>query len=344
VQIHVGDAYQTEWGNERDAFYGVVGTPTVWFDGMLSCFGAQPTVGQQYQWYREQYLARRAAPTDVTIELAGEWIGPRAYEASATVCREEGGDPSPKEMLVQIVEVLDFWPEPGSDNRNAFRQAASPKVVALEPGECRVVKGAFVFDDESWAHRPNIRLVAWAQEPNETGPAEVLQAAVRAWPLPSCRLGTVDLAVSATPAQVLTINGSAGEGHVVEIPIGEAVEVQIQPSPSGPDPGRFALYAWLGEPDPSDPVPQPQQLGTMCFPSPLSGGVPQPKRVWNNIGKSSRLGEPDYPSSPAPSVVFRKTTGFGTPLTATFQGFLLDAGSIADVPASVTNAVVLDVR
>jgi hypothetical protein len=90
-------------------------------------------------------------------------------------------------------------------------------------------------------------------------------------------------------------------------------------------------------------TPQPAQLGEMCLPTPLAGGVPQPKKIWNNIERFQDLGYPTYPSSPAPSVVFNKSSGFSNPLTVTFQGFILDAGSAANKPASITNAVILRV-
>jgi len=344
LQIHVSDPYQTEWGDARKEYYGVTATPSCWFDGTLSCVGAYPTVEQQVEWYRSQILARQSVPTEISLEITGEWTAPRTYEALATACRDEGGDPEPMSMRVHLVQALDHWPEAGEDNRYGFKQAAPSKLVYLEPGECRVVKAVFVFDDDSWAAPEKIRLIAWAEEPSDTGPAEVFQAAARDWPFPSCRRGTVDVGAASSPAQVLTLNGSAGVGHVVEIGPGEPVELALATSPSGPVPGPFALYVWLGAPTSTTAVPHPKRLGTVCFPTPLTGGSPQPKKIWNNLGKTDKLGEPDFPSSPAPSVIFSKAGGFDAPFTATFQGFLLDSGSGADVPASVTNAVIVDVR
>ena len=70
VQIHRGDAYQTTWGyNRSQSFYGWQGTPDAWFDGIINCLGAWPTVAEQYSWYQTQYTTRRAVPTDVTIQV-----------------------------------------------------------------------------------------------------------------------------------------------------------------------------------------------------------------------------------------------------------------------------------
>jgi len=159
-----------------------------------------------------------------------------------------------------------------------------------------------------------------------------------------CLDGTVDLGGSSTPANVLAINGGAGDvNHVVTADLGESIAVSMSVAPSGPNPATFALYVWLGEPSGETVTPHPRNLGDMCFPTPLTGGVPQPRKIWNNIGKFPKLGYPDFPSDLAPCVVFVKPQGIPSDLAVTFQGLLLDNGSAADVPASVTNGVILRV-
>ncbi len=106
----------------------------------------------------------------------------------------------------------------------------------------------------------------------------------------------------------------------------------------------FVLYAWRGEPDESTSSPQPYRMGTMCFATFLSVGLPKPLKVWNNAGRRGQLGQPDYPSQPAPSTVVARPTGWHQAITVTFQGLIADSGTAADVPASVTNAVVLRVQ
>jgi hypothetical protein len=114
--------------------------------------------------------------------------------------------------------------------------------------------------------------------------------------------------------------------------------------PGGPHPAPFVLYAWLQYPDDEDVTPHPKNLGVVCFPTAMTGGAPQPKKIWNNIGKQPLLGTPSYPSSPAPSTPLHLASGIGFPVLVTLQGIILDDCSLADKPASVTNAVVLDVR
>jgi uncharacterized membrane protein len=164
-------------------------------------------------------------------------------------------------------------------------------------------------------------------------------------PAPTCHDGTVDLGASPSPTSVLSVNGSFGDSeHVVNAGIGESISVAMDAAPAGPAPGAFALYVWIGEPDETTATLQPKNLGTMCFPTPLTGGAPLPKKVWNNMGHEGKLGTPDFPSTPAPSIVFEKLSGLANPISVTFQGFLMDDGSAANQPASVTNAVILRVN
>jgi len=171
----------------------------------------------------------------------------------------------------------------------------------------------------------------------------LVAAAAAAQPL-DCLDGTVDVGRSGTPATVLAINGRLGDTeHVVHALVGDTISVYMSVAPSGPNPANYALYVWLGEPTEATGTPHPRNVGDMCFPTPLLGGLPLPRKIWNNIGKFPQLGYPRYPSNPAPCAVFLKPLGVPDPLCVTFQGFLLDNGSAATVPASITNGVILRV-
>jgi hypothetical protein len=157
------------------------------------------------------------------------------------------------------------------------------------------------------------------------------------------RFGTVNAGGDGL-ANVLRVNESAGSRkRIRSIPIGEAIHICMEVPPAGPEPAPFALYAWIGANEASDLAPQPFGLGTMCLPTILSGGDPQPYRIWNNIGKEPWLGTPHFASEPAPSVVASAPAGWPREITLTLQGFILDDGSAANRPASITNAVVVKV-
>ncbi len=168
------------WGQSRaSSFYSISGTPTVWFDGLLSVVGAGST-SSAYAEYMSRYNQRRAVETDVTIELFGDEIGDDTYEIQAGVCIEEGGEP--KTMRIYIAEVLDYWPATPSYARDTVRQVADTVDITLGPGECDVVTVTFEFDAASMAAIDDDKIIAWAQTPNSSAPAEIFQAAIMNYP------------------------------------------------------------------------------------------------------------------------------------------------------------------
>ncbi len=162
-----------------------------------------------------------------------------------------------------------------------------------------------------------------------------------------CRRGDVNRGQSATATDVLTIQGETGcccGERRVTVALDSPIEIAMVAPPAGPAPAPFALYVWFGAPDLANDYPQPWSIGTMCFPSFLTIGVPKPARIFNNARHRGLLGVPDYPSKPAPSILVSRPQGVSTPVTATLQGLIADSGSAGAVPASVTNAIVLELR
>ena len=189
VQYHLSDGYQTTWGNTRFFnFYHATGTPTAWFDGALPCVGLPDPYSDQivYDYYLEQYTARRAVLTDVTITVTGVQATGQTYTVRTRVCLEPGG--TAKTVRVYLAQVLDHWPTTFTYLRNGFKQAATTEDVALTPGQCTLVTRSFTFDSTSWNSQNNIKIIVWAQKPQadstEANPADVYQAAVMSWPFP----------------------------------------------------------------------------------------------------------------------------------------------------------------
>ncbi len=146
-------------------------------------------------------------------------------------------------------------------------------------------------------------------------------------------------------ADLLRVNGSAGEGPYrrVVIPTGGSVTVEMDAPPAGPASARFTLYVHLGEAGIDDVAVQPHDIGTACFPTPLSNGVPwrPPITAVNNIGWPWLLGDPVLASMPpAPIAIgpWPLQPGFYT-----LQGFIED-GAAAGGTLSLTNAVVVEVK
>jgi hypothetical protein len=77
---------------------------------------------------------------------------------------------------------------------------------------------------------------------------------------------------------------------------------------------------------------------------PLEASVsPQPRIIWNNIGRAWLLGAATLPSSPAPSVVFRARRGIGRAGRGFLQGLVVDYAS-PQGQVGVTNGIALESR
>ncbi|UCG31594.1 MAG: hypothetical protein JSU68_07990 [Phycisphaerales bacterium] len=170
VQIHNDDGYETSWGDARAVYYDLPYLPTAWFDGTEERVDF-PTVPS----YEDTYAARAPEPTDVSIDLSLVQVSGPTYEATASICVEPEG--TGKEMRIQLVQVLDYWPSAVSYSRNGLKQAATSEDLSLTPGQCEDVVRTFTFDADSWANQEDVKIVAWAQAPASAGPAEVYQAA-----------------------------------------------------------------------------------------------------------------------------------------------------------------------
>jgi hypothetical protein len=141
---------------------------------------------------------------------------------------------------------------------------------------------------------------------------------------------------------VLFVNAGSGDPLTREVVlgIGQPIIAAIT-SPSTLPQARFALYAWLREPNASTLAPLPRDLGAMVIAPPFLGRTPPV--IWNNLGYRRVLGTPTLPSRPAPLVLFRHE-GSPDSITVTLQGFIEDAGSPIPEGVSVTNALVVRVR
>ena len=152
------------------------------FDGVDLVDGAVPNENQQYHVYRfNHFLPERSVVTDVTLQIEAQHVSGQTYDISARVAVEADGQP--KTMRIHVVQVLDHWPPEKPYHRNTFKQAAAAQDVTIASGESQTVNCQFTFDSDSWSAQENIRIIAWAQVPTATGPAQVHQAAIRHWPL-----------------------------------------------------------------------------------------------------------------------------------------------------------------
>ncbi|MBI3844779.1 MAG: IPT/TIG domain-containing protein [Planctomycetes bacterium] len=143
---------------------------------------------------------------------------------------------------------------------------------------------------------------------------------------------------------VLLVNGNTGNlDRELTSSLRQPIFASMQ-TPSSRLEARFVLYAWAAAPSPLSATTLPRGLGVSVFPTPFTGGTPQPLAIFNNLGHAAALGAPTSPSSPAPSQVFFFARGSRRAIDLAFQGVIQDDASLIPEGVSLTNAVILHVR
>ncbi|NLG41703.1 MAG: hypothetical protein GX547_00510 [Phycisphaerae bacterium] len=179
IQIHIGDAYTRLWGAARATFYNVPGTPTACFDGVIQEVGGAPGMSYIYQ-----YNTRHFIPSDVEMLIGAYEVSPPptppTYEVQIMLSLEPSG--TAKTVRVYAAQVLDYYPASPLYSRNCFRNAAAADDVALVPGGTVRITKTLQIDADSAAASRHMRLIVWAQAPNDSAPAEVYQAAIMNYP------------------------------------------------------------------------------------------------------------------------------------------------------------------
>lgn len=171
-----GGRYQIPWGQSRTfSFYNLAGYPTAWFDGVVNYLGDV----NAYSNYLSRVNSRLAMPTDVLVNVSARRTGARTYDVTAEIGLESTG--VAKTVRVFLVEALDHFGV-FDDNqtvpRNTLKQILEPGFdITLTAGQTQSMTRSITFDDDSWNQFNDIRLVAWAQAPLASAPAEVFNAA-----------------------------------------------------------------------------------------------------------------------------------------------------------------------
>lgn len=164
-----------------------------------------------------------------------------------------------------------------------------------------------------------------------------------------CRTGNVN-AGAGPIGPTLFINGSSGAepDRVVTVGLGQPLTIAMgEPASRIGLQSRFCVYAYRRLPMRSNVTPQirgPIDIGVACFPTPFSGGAPLPDKIFNNLHHEPVLGVPDFPSTPAPSVLFNRQSGVPHAVNASLFGFIRDNAASNPHGASITNLVILQIQ
>ncbi len=167
-----------------------------------------------------------------------------------------------------------------------------------------------------------------------------------------CGAGGVNAACG-DPEKVLRINNSAG-GRARAVTLDRIDPLQItldEPSSRQGDslPTRFALYGFPGIPGQTDRVTLPRGLGEMCF-GPFALATQTPLITWNSIGSQTKLGPhtaggtPPFIQDGSRLTLVSRQDGSRPGFTITLQGVIEDNCSLATVPYSITNGIVLTIK
>jgi hypothetical protein len=175
IGIHRTDGFQTPWGDNRmTVFYTYEGVPNFWVDSMTNVLGWYGNANTQIAQWSARINVRLAVPTDITIDVYTVELDPPTGTFEANVCMEAGG--SERSVRVFMVQVLDHYPDYVTYTyRNTVRAGFQVGDYPLTPGECEQVQQAFTLGSVDLQNSPNIKIVAWAQDPVDDPPAEVHQ-------------------------------------------------------------------------------------------------------------------------------------------------------------------------
>ncbi|MGD8450594.1 MAG: thrombospondin type 3 repeat-containing protein [Phycisphaerae bacterium] len=212
VQIRVGCDGATPWGDFRsNDFYQVTQTPDVFFDGIDDVAGSFGSTEDQYNEYLMHLLPRAMTPTDVTLDVTVYPVTAEVFRVSVRACLAAGAPA--RTVRLYLVQLLDYWPGNPDYSRNTFVQAMPTVDVDLAAGDCQSVSHYVTFDATSWEFKNDIRLVAWAQEPQDTSPpgdrAEILQGAASPWPFtPDCNNNAIADDKDIAAGTSLDLNGN----------------------------------------------------------------------------------------------------------------------------------------
>lgn len=155
-------------------------------------------------------------------------------------------------------------------------------------------------------------------------------------------------------SDVLYVNSSQGGGnYTVGIDNTAPLGLALQNPPAGGN-GKYVVHLNGGSPSGGTITGLPAGLGSACHPLLIPpGGSAAPVCIWNNIGKTNKVGTSSYfgtpISSPPKAPVYFWTDANGDsanfPVTSQFtiQGVIINLGSSSPKNASVTNAVLIDV-
>lgn len=269
ISYHLGDAFGNASATTRQGFYGVSGTPTVKLDGSFGVVGGIH-YGTMYPVYRDYYETRRGVPTDLEIELRGDYDSTGRQGSVDVIVRNAGGSAVGGQLQVAVVEYI-AYPWQGLDSlytvERAMLPSAAGEAITVPAGDSVILARDYTIDP-GWV-AGNCHLVAFVQN-NST--KEIYQGgwtAVQPRPRPAyyaavpgtraepgvtldldvalLNAGSADAAgvtaeLSTADPYLTVITGSASFGNIARAATGwSGAPCEVEIAPGCPDPHLATL-------------------------------------------------------------------------------------------------------
>jgi hypothetical protein len=167
---HLGDSWSIPWTNSRDGYYGVTGTPTVWFDGWQSVVGAGSCSGaaSSYRTKINTRLANTGGVSPVGIEGL---MNSDATTLSLTATFEKLDPVTLSNLKAYLIVTENHLFYGGNEYNHVTRAVHEQNVTLTNVGDQVVVSHDFVIG--AW-NMDNVECSAWLQN-NST--REIYQSA-----------------------------------------------------------------------------------------------------------------------------------------------------------------------
>lgn len=160
--------------------------------------------------------------------------------------------------------------------------------------------------------------------------------------------------IDSPDSDVVYVNSSlGGASFTVGVDNTAPLGYAVQNPPAGGN-GKYVMHMNSGVPSAGTIATLPASLGSACFDvliAPFGSGAPV--SVWNNIGKSDKVGGSNYFGTPtadpakAPAYFEARAAGDTGNMSVgsqwTMQGVIINLGATSPKSASVTNGVIIDV-
>jgi PKD repeat protein len=338
IEYHNGDSFTNSYSDARNAYYGITGFPTAFFDGVLSFVGGSHTASM-YSNYLPLYNQRYAIPSPCYMDISGTHTGD-VYTVVLSIHKTAAITGTDLRAHLVLTESNISYSWQGQTELNYVERTMVPSdqgtPVSFTSGDMQIIVLTFT-KDASWV-TANCELVAFLQD-NLT--KEVLngnKVALTALPAPVSVNFTANSTTGCVPLSVAFTDQSSGvnawkwnfEGGT---PSSSTVQnPTVSYATAGTD--SVTLTAWSTTSWRGNKMVKPAYINPITVP--VAPGTPQ-----GNSGMCSNPGTQVYSSSGAPSA-----TSYNWDLQPPSSGVVTNNGQTCSIAwnSSFTGSATLKVQ